>query len=370
MAAAPMTTVPMSVPRVPDSRFRAYLQFVVALFYYFLARALAHHGALRIAGDQWAPLVEQAMLVFLLLLGYAGVGFSLNGQAKPISAQGLPPRPGWIREAGLGLAIGWGIVVLSAALMAVGGGIAIRFSFSLESWKWFLVDAAFFALLALAEEIAFRGYPFQRFARAVGSTGAVLGFGALYAFLQALEPGSSRASTAVAVVFAILLSTAYLRTRALWVSWGINFGWKATRALLFGLAIGGVNSHSPVVQGDPMGPFWLTGGGFGLDGSWLVFFVFLAAIPVVYQLTRDLDFRFNAPDLVPAGIPVDMDAAGRRQHEAAMGAAEPGPPPLVQIGQMGPGTPVQTARLDPVYPPERPPDPPGPAQTIAGNESE
>ena len=45
---------------------------MVALFYCFLARALAHHGALGIAGDQWAPLVEQAMLVFLLLLGYAG----------------------------------------------------------------------------------------------------------------------------------------------------------------------------------------------------------------------------------------------------------------------------------------------------------
>ena len=179
-------------------------------------------------------------------------------------------------------------------------------------------------------------------------------------FLQALEPGSSRASTAVAVVFAILLSTAYLRTRALWVSWGINFGWKATRALLFGLAIGGVNSHSPVVQGDPMGPFWLTGGGFGLDGSWLVFFVFLAAIPVVYRLTRDLDFRYNAPDLVPAGIPVDLDAAARRQHEAATrdagwaprnrrrrhwsksvkwGLARPGPSPECPSGSgLPPGT--------------------------------
>ena len=37
---------------------------MVALFYYFLARSLAHHGAVGIAGDQWAPLVEQAMLVF------------------------------------------------------------------------------------------------------------------------------------------------------------------------------------------------------------------------------------------------------------------------------------------------------------------
>ena len=291
------------------------------------------------------------MLVFLLLLGYAGVGFSLNGQANPISAQGLPRRPGWVREAGLGLA--WAGASWCFArppwLWAGASPFASRSAWNRGSGS--LIDAAFFALLALGEEIAFRGYAFQRFARAVGSAGAVLGFAVLYAFLQALEPGSNRASTAVAVVFAIVLSTAYLRTRALWVSWGINFGWKATRALLFGLAISGVNSHSPVVQGDPMGPFWLTGGGFGLDGSWLVFFVFLAAIPVVYRLTRELDFRYNAPELVPAGIPVDLDAAARRQHEAAtgaagMGAAEPGPPPLVQIGQMGTGTPGQPARPD------------------------
>ena len=124
----------MTSPRVPDSRFRAYLQFVVALFYYFLARALAHHGAIGLASDQWAPLVEQGMFVFLLLFGYAGVGFSLNGQAQPIAAQGLPRRRGWQSEAGLGLAVGWAMAVICAALMAVGGGIAVRITAGLAAW--------------------------------------------------------------------------------------------------------------------------------------------------------------------------------------------------------------------------------------------
>jgi hypothetical protein len=59
--------------------------------------------------------------------------------------------------------------------------------------------------------------------------------------------------------------------------------------------------------------------------------VLLAAIPVVFRVTRDLDFRYNAPVIVPGGIPVDLDAAARRQHEAAMGPAEPAAPALVQI---------------------------------------
>lgn len=355
----------MTRPRVPDGRFRAYLQFVVGLFYYFLARGLAHRGAAGLSNEQWSPLVEQGMLVFLLLLGYAGLGFSLNRQMYPVTAQGLPRRLGWMRELGMGLAVGWAVVVFCAAVLAVGGGIAIRFSANLQAWGWFLVDVAFFAMAALAEEIAFRGYGFQRFSRAVGAAGAVLGFSALYAFLQSLQPGSNRVSMVVAVVFTIVLSMAYVRTRALWMSWGINFGWKAVRALLFGLAITGVNSHSPVVQGDPMGPFWLTGGGFGLDGSWLAFFVLVAAIPIVYRLTRDLDFIHNAPEIVPGGIPVDLDAAARRQHEAAMGAVapvEPAAPSLVQIipaGQVVPPRPDLPQTLPQDFP-----------QPIAGNESE
>jgi hypothetical protein len=332
----------MTAQKPGDGRIRAYIQFVAAIFYYFLSLSLAQHASSGLAGEEWSPLVGQAMLVFLLLLGYAGFGFMLNRQAHPVSAQGLPRRSGWTTEAALGIAVGWAMALVCVAAMAVRGGIAVRFSGQLSSWGWLLVDAAFFALLALAEEIAFRGYAFQRFERAIGPVGAALGFAALCAFVQNMQVGSSHSSAAVAFVLSLLLSTAYLRTRALWVSWGINFGWKASRALLFGLTVSGVNSHSPVVQGDPMGSFWLTGGGFGLDGSWVACFVLLATFPFVYRATRDLNFVYNAPEILPAGMAVDLDAAARRQHDAAMGIAEPAAPTLIQIA------PVSTVQYPPL----------------------
>jgi hypothetical protein len=301
----------MSVIQPPHSRFRAYLRFILAVLWFFLARALARHESLGLAGEQWWPLVDQAILLFLLLVGYAGMGLALDGQLHPLREQGLPRRAGWPGEAGLGLAVGWALAVACVLPLVVGGGIAIVLVLGPSAWGWLAADAAFFALVALAEEVAFRGYGFQRFEQAVGSLGAALGFAAFYAIVQALLPGSSHARIAVSVVLNLVLSTAYLRTRALWLSWGINFGWKASRALLFGLAISGDSSHSPVVQGNPMGPFWLTGGGFGLDGSWMAFVLLLVALPVVYRLTRELDYR--------------------RQHEAAMGTAEPAEPGLVQI---------------------------------------
>lgn len=285
-------------------RLRAYIEFLVALVYFFVARSLAHNGAIGLAREQWtleqwSPLIDQAMLAFLLLLGYAGMGFALDRQEHPVRAQGFPRRAGWSGEAGLGVAVGWALAVACVLPLVVGGGIAIVLLLGLSAWGWLLADAAFFALAALAEEIAFRGYGFQRFAQAVGPVGAAVGFAVFYAVVQALLPGSNHVTFAVSVVLSLVLSTAYLRTRALWVSWGLNFGWKASRALLFGLAIGGDNSHSPVVQGNPMGPLWLTGGGFGLDSSWVTLIFLLAALPVVYCLTRKMNDHYNPSGTVP-----------------------------------------------------------------------
>jgi membrane protease YdiL (CAAX protease family) len=343
----------MSPSPAGGGRFRAYLRFIAAVLWFFLARTLARHEALGLASEQWRPLAEQATLLFLLLMGYASMGFTLDRQQHPLRAQGLPVRTGWQGEAGLGLALGWALAVACVLPMVVGGGIAIVLILEPSSWGWLAADAVFFALAALAEEVTFRGYGFQRFEQSVGPLGAALGYAAFYAIMQALLPGSNRSSIAVSLVLSLVLSTAYLRTRALWVSWGINFGWKASRALLFGLAISGDSGHSPVVQGNPMGSFWLTGGGYGLDGSRVAFVVLLLALPVVYRLTRELDFRYNAPEIVAGGIPVDVDAAARRQHEAAMGPAEPATPGLVQI--------APAASLPPANPEPPSATPPPPA---------
>ena len=332
----------MSALQETGGRLRAYAQFIAAVLYFFLARSLAHSGAMGLATDSYRPLVEQAMLAFLLLIGYAGLGFFFDRQLHPIRAQGWPKRRGRLGEVGLGLAVGWALAVGCVVPMVFGGGIAIVLSVNLSAWGWLLADAGFFGLVALVEEVAFRGYGFQRFAHAVGPLGASLGFAAFYAVVQSQLAGSSRASILVSVVLSLLLSAACLRTKALWLSWGINFAWKASRALLFGLAVSGVNSHSPVVQGDPMGPFWLTGGGFGLDGSWVTFVVLLVALPIVFRVTRELDERYNTPEIIPGGIAVDIDAAAKRQHEAAMGPSEPAAPKLIQIL---PAAPIEPVRL-------------------------
>jgi uncharacterized protein len=312
-------------------RARAYLEFLAAVIYFFLARSMARRAAEVLAGNGWTPLAQAGILLLLLVVGFAGFGLVFDRETRPVGAQGLPLRRGWLREAGMGLAVGWSIALVCVIPLAFGSGIAIVLSTQISSWGWFAADALFFAFLAMMEEVAFRGYGFQRFIRVVGPVGATVGYAGFYAVMQAFQPGSSRTSLVVSVLLSVLLSTCYLRTRALWLSWGLNFGWKASRALIFGLAVSGVSSHSSVVEGDPMGPFWLTGGGYGLDGSWLAVFVLLASFLVVFRATRDLNFEHNAPVIVPGGIPVELDAAARAQHEAQTSPVEPQSPSLIQI---------------------------------------
>ena len=339
----------MTASRIPG-RFRAYLEFVAALLWFIASRHLAARAASGLVREEWSPYAEQLFLVFLLYAGFSFMGRVFDHQTAPMAQQGLPRREGWRSEAGLGLAIGWTIAVLCLLPITFFGGVSIALSIRPSAWGWLLVELVYFALATLAQELFLRGYAFQRFSQSLGSFGAAIGFAFLTAFLDMAFPGANRASFAVSLVFSLLLTTAYLRTRALWLGWGIHFAWKASRALLFGLAISGVSSHSPVVQGNPMGPFWLTGGGFGLDGSWLAFVVLVAALPVLLRLTRDLDFRWNAPVLIPGGIPVDLDAASRRQHEQAMGPVAPAPAPLIQIQPLA-------APPPPVPSPEPPPPP-------------
>ena len=101
MQAAAVSTTPS---RPEPSHLRAFLRFVVAALYFFLARIFAHHGAAGLVSQDWAPLLEQGMLVFLLLLGYAGMSFVLDRQLYPVSKQGFPLRRGWLGEIGLGVA--------------------------------------------------------------------------------------------------------------------------------------------------------------------------------------------------------------------------------------------------------------------------
>src|ERR1700742_2613836 len=89
------------------SRLRALAWFLIAVVYFELAKSVAEHAALGLARGDWLELVNRSILLFLLVVGYAAMGYAAQRQREPLKAMGLARRPEWAREFALGSALGW-----------------------------------------------------------------------------------------------------------------------------------------------------------------------------------------------------------------------------------------------------------------------
>lgn len=313
-------------------RLRAFSWFVIAVIYFVFAQQISLRAANGLSSGDWFLLVQSSILLFLLLVGYAAMGYAGQSQREPLKAMGLVRREGWKREFAVGAAFGWGGVVACVLPIALFGSLVVRFWTDSHQFFLFFVNLLTLAVAALAEEVAFRGYPFQRLIDAIGPTLATLGMSVLFAVIHLLNTNATAASTLVTILAGWLFSIAYLRTRALWLPWGLHFAWNASMGLLFGLPVSGLTTFNPVITTNSVGPVWLTGGGYGPEGSAIAVIVLPLLTIVLVRATRDYAHKYAQPVIVPGGIPVDIDAMARRQHEAAMGTAPASnEPQLVQI---------------------------------------
>ena len=315
------------------TKIRAFCFGVIAIAYYYVAQNIAQHAASGLSSSDWVDVVYRLLLIFLLLLGYGSMGRFSQKQQRPLYDMGFKRRPGWPREWGVGAAIGWGALAVSILPVVLGRGLVVTLWGAPRQWFLLLLGVVVLLLASLAEEIVFRGYALQRLMEAVGPGWAVFLIIMFAAVLQLTDPFAPRTSAWVALLLGWLLSLGYLRTRALWLPWGLRFGWYASTSLIFGLPIGGVSRYTPVVQSTTHGPDWLTGADYGPEASVFTVLVLMVALLVLLRVTRDYAYRYATPEIVAAGIPVDIDAITQRQHEVGMGPViEPAAPKLVQIG--------------------------------------
>jgi hypothetical protein len=67
----------------------------------------------------------------------------------------------------------------------------------------------------------------------------------------------------------VWLAVTYLRTRSLWFPLGVHWAWNWALGSLFGLPVSGITdlAPQPLLRGTDLGPAWLTGGSFGIEGG-------------------------------------------------------------------------------------------------------
>ena len=320
------------------------MQALFALLWFGIAGELAAHAATGLASHLFAgmlvPLLQPVFLLFLLALGLA----LLEGGRGPVDAwitAGLPRRPTCGDEWAVGAALGWGIAVLAMLPLVFSGRLLLSFWLEPRGWLTAVLVVAGAALATLASEIAYRGYSLRRLQESVGRTPAVVLISLVYALVVELHFGNGRIAM-VAFLFNVLLSAGWLRTRAIWLSWGLHFAWNVSLGLLFGLPVFDGGDLASVIQGQVRGHSHWLGAPMGPIGGWWTAVVLLIGLAVLVAVTRGFAWLYTHKPIVAAGYPMDIPPPAA--HTAMEQASAP-PPPLVQISPAMPGAP----------PPPRPP---------------
>ena len=209
------------------------------------------------------------LLVLALVSGYLCVRFL---EALPWRSLGLTLHQGWFRDLVIGSLIGILTLVIAVGIGAATGSLRFTLTSSAllpTAGKTLLTSAILFIVAALAEEAAFRGYPLQTMARAklawLGVLLTSLPFAAAHLANPNVVPRATFANTALAGIW---LGVAYLRTRSLWFPLGVHWSWNWALGSVFGLPVSGATIFSnSLFIGKDLGPAWLTGGAYGIEGG-------------------------------------------------------------------------------------------------------
>jgi uncharacterized protein len=315
--------------------------FVTSVTWFIASDALAGRASRglseRFGLDAGRPLLTALFFLFLLAIGFSilqGIAhrhFSLRG------ILGLPKRATACREWTLGVAVGWGCVVLAVLPMTFAGTLHVQLWMQSRAFWLLIVNLITLAIAALAEEVAFRGYPFRRLIEAIGPVGATMGMALLFGLGHAFNPGATWTSVLVTMLAGLALSIAWLRTHGLWLGWGLHFAWNACIGVLFGLPVSGIGDFACIVQTRAVGPAWLTGGDYGPEGAAFTAVVLLIGITVLIRITRDYAWDYTFKPIVAGGYATEVQppAAHVAMEQEAKPAAGTS---LVQILPVTPQT--------------------------------
>jgi len=213
-------------------------------------------------------LFRLSMLATALIAGYL---CALWLERLPWRSLGLTLHAGWLRDLLIGCVVGFISLALAVGIATAGKGLSFSFNNAPATSlaRSMLGSGLLLFAAALAEEAMFRGYALQTLTRArlawLGVLLTSVPFGLVHLDNPNVVPGVTFANTAIAGIW---FGVAYLRTRSLWLPWGLHWAWNWALGWFFGLPVsGGQVTSNPLLNATDIGPAWLTGGAYGIEGG-------------------------------------------------------------------------------------------------------
>ena len=229
----------------------------------------------------WGALLARAVQVVAVLVPALAVS---RIAGRSFGDFGLPITQVVAKRFSLGVL--WGISFLSLLLFILHlsgglsyGGLVLH---GARIWKLAAFWAAFFLLVALFEEFAFRGYTQFALQQVAGFWPTALLLSAMFAYVHHANPGETWLGTLGAGAVALFFCFTLRRTGNLWFAVGMHASWDWAQSYFYGVPDSGVVEPGHLLQGSLHGPAWLTGGSVGPEGSVLLF-VLIAMMWVLFD---------------------------------------------------------------------------------------
>lgn len=171
-----------------------------------------------------------------------------------------------ISSIGNGLFIGFSYFIIVTVTMSLCGYYHIK---SIQfDWEKQLFSFTLFFLVAVSEEIFFRGILFRMINRRWNIWAALVISALIFGGLHILNDNATLwSSIAIAIEAGSLLSAAYAYSKNIWLPIGIHWIWNYTQGNILGFPVSGEDNVTSIITPEISGPQWLTGGSFGAEAS-------------------------------------------------------------------------------------------------------
>lgn len=171
-----------------------------------------------------------------------------------------------ISSIGNGLFIGFSYFIIVTVTMSLCGYYHIK---SIQfDWEKQLFSFTLFFLVAVSEEIFFRGILFRMINRRWNIWAALVISALIFGGLHILNDNATLwSSIAIAIEAGSLLGAAYAYSKNIWLPIGIHWIWNYTQGNILGFPVSGEDNVTSIITPEISGPQWLTGGSFGAEAS-------------------------------------------------------------------------------------------------------
>jgi membrane protease YdiL (CAAX protease family) len=195
---------------------------------------------------------------------------------RPASSFGTSLHSRWGRDLLAGFVGAAVMLAVTLAASAVLGHVVIQRNTGSLGSEMLTMGVVLIGAAAF-EELVFRGYPLQTLMGGIGTWPAIILMSALFGLAHINNPNVSWLGIINTILAGIWLSAAYLKTRSLWLPYGLHFAWNAGLGMILGFSLSGIDTKSVWITAATGSPT-LLGGAYGPEGGLVGTIAFVVGI--------------------------------------------------------------------------------------------